>query len=140
MHPDILVIGSNLVATYLKDESTLSLRLQQLRQYLPPEVPYWYAPHRYEPALLIQQIQKLGYQIYHTPSILEYSQLQQGWRFSASYSIRSTAIETLYRIYEIPGFLYQLPAGDFISLSKWKECLYIWQQYPHTINLCDDKK
>ena len=140
MRPDILVIGSNLVATYLKDESRLLLRLQQLRQHLPPEVPYWYAPHRYEPASLIQQIQKLGYQIYHTPSILEYSQLQQGWRFSASYSIRSTAIETLYKIYEIPGFLCQLPASDFISLSKWKECLYIWQQYPQTINLCDDKK
>ncbi|WP_156935716.1 hypothetical protein [Alkanindiges illinoisensis] len=140
IRPDILVIGSNLVGTYLKDESTLFLRLQQLLQHLPPEVPHWYAPHRYEPTSLIQQIQKLGYQIYQTPSILEYSQLQQGWRFSASYSIRSTAIETLYKIYEIPGFLYQLPASDFINLSKWEECLYIWQQYPHTINLCDGKK
>ncbi|WP_143253697.1 hypothetical protein [Alkanindiges hydrocarboniclasticus] len=140
IRPDILVIGSNLVGTYLKDESTLLLRLQQLHRDLPANVPQWYAPHRYESSSLIRRIQKLGYQIYQPRGILEYSQLQQGWRFSASYSIRSTAIETLYKIYEIPGFLCQVPASDFINLAKWQECVYIWQQYPETISLNQDKK
>lgn len=132
---DVLVIGSNLVGTYLNNESTLLLRLQALRQHLPMEVPHWYAPHRYENPETIDKIKQLGYQIYYSASILEYSQLQQGWRFSASYSIRSTAIETLYKIYGIPGFLCQLPAKDFISVSKWQECCYIWQQHDQTIVL-----
>lgn len=132
---DVLVIGSNLVGTYLKNESILLLRLKDLRQYLPSDVPHWYAPHRYETAQTIDKIQQLGYHIYQSSGILEYSQLQQGWRFSASYSIRSTAIETLYKIYGIPGFLCQLPVKDFVSVSKWQECCHIWQQHGQTIRL-----
>ena len=135
VRPDVLVIGSNLVGTYLKNESVLLLRLKHLRQHLPSDVPHWYAPHRYEISQTIGKIQQLGYRIYYSANILEYSQLQQGWRFSASYSIRSTAIETLYKIYGIPGFLCQLPVQDFINVSKWQECCHIWQQYEQTIVL-----
>ncbi|RYY80803.1 MAG: hypothetical protein EOO69_01195 [Moraxellaceae bacterium] len=132
---DVLVIGSNLVGTYLKNESILLLRLKNLRQHLPSNVPHWYAPHRYETAQSIDKIQQLGYYIYQPSGILEYSQLQQGWRFSASYSIRSTAIETLHKIYGILGFLCQLPVSDFVSVSKWQECCHIWQQHGQTIQL-----
>lgn len=135
IRPDILVIGSNLVGTYLKNESILLLHLKNLRRHLPSDIPHWYAPHRYESAQSIDKIQQLGYYIYRSSGILEYSQLQQGWRFSASYSIRSTAVETLYKIYGIPGFLCQLPVKDFVSMSKWQECCHIWQQHGQTIRL-----
>lgn len=137
VQPDVLVIGSNLVGTYLKDQSVLLLRLTQLRQHLPAGVAHWYAPHRYEPKDLVARIEQLGYRIYQPCSILEYSQLQQGWCFAASYSFRSTAVDTLQVIYRIPGYLCQLPETDFINAQKWLECDYIWQQHPNVLHMAE---
>jgi hypothetical protein len=137
IRPDVLVIGSNLVGTYIKCAEVLLHRLKQLNQQLLPDVPRWYAPHRYESEQHLTEIEALGYQLYRPDCILEYTQIQQGWCFSATYSIRSTAVDTLEKIYNITGYLVALPTVDFVSQAKWKECQHIWQQHPHLLSLSD---
>lgn len=135
IRPDVLVIGSNLVGTYIKSAEILLQRLEQLNQQLLPNVPRWYAPHRYESEQHLTAVKALGYQLYRPECILEYTQIQQGWCFSATYSIRSTAVDTLEKIYNITGYLVALPPEDFVSQAKWQECQYIWQQHPHLLLL-----
>ena len=137
IRPDVLVIGSNLVGTYLKSAEVLLRRLKHINQQLLPDVPRWYAPHRYESEKNLLKIEALGYQLYRPDCILEYTQIQQGWCFSATYSIRSTAVDTLEKIYNITGYLVALPQADFVSQAKWQECQHIWQQHPNLLSLPD---
>lgn len=132
---DILVIGSNLIGNYLTNIDVLVRRLLQLKRKLPLDTPLWYAPHRYEKPEHVERIAANGFKIYRYKSILEYAQIQQGWLFAETFSIRSTAVNTLFAIYGTKGTLCRLPTTDFVSLNKWEECEKVWSNHISVLNL-----
>lgn len=128
-----LIIGSNLVGTYLENESCYLEILERLK-FKEKDLELWYAPHRYMPEETVKKIEQMGYLIFKYDCILEIAQMLQGWRFEKYFSIRSTAIDTLNVLYGINGYYIRLPKKYFVSEDKWQECEAIWSAAEH---LCD---
>lgn len=129
-----LVIGSNLICTYIK---TLDIYLDILRHIykkVEQSVKY-YVPHRYLDEHIQEEIKKIGYNIISYDTILELGQLDQGWKFEHYYSIRSTAIDTLSNLYAVEGNLIRLPQEYFVSPEKWHECNEIWANSKNVLDI-----
>lgn len=120
-----LIIGSNLIGTYLNCENSYLDILKILKEKY-NNLELWYAPHRYISEETLKKIEQIGYLIFKYDCILEVAQMFQGWRFEKYLSIRSTAIDTLKVLYGINGYYVRLPKQYFISDSKWRECEEIW--------------
>lgn len=129
-----LVIGSNLVGTYIKSEVEYLNILKSLKQQLAHRHVY-YAPHRYLSENIIQAIERMGFQILKYDTILELFQYEQGWCFENYYSIRSTAIDTLAQLYAAQGVFIRLDELHFVSHAKWQECNEICNTAQHVISL-----
>jgi hypothetical protein len=130
----VLIIGSNLIGTYLDSEKSY-LEILELLKNKTSHLELWYAPHRYMSQETVQKIKQMGYLIFKYDCILEIAQMLQGWRFEQFFSIRSTAIDTLKILYGINGYYVRLPQHYFISEEKWKECDAIWSVAEHVFNL-----
>ena len=129
-----LVIGSNLVGTYLKSEAEYLSILKSLKQQMADRHLY-YAPHRYLSESTVQAIESMGYEILKYDTILELFQYEQGWCFERYYSIRSTAIDTLTQLYGAAGAFIRLDESHFVNHAKWQECNEIWNTAQHVISL-----
>lgn len=129
-----LVIGSNLIGTYIKSEAEYLNILISLKQQLAHRHLY-YAPHRYLSENTVQAIESMGYQILKYDTILELFQYEQGWCFERYYSIRSTAIDTLTQLYGAQGTFMRLDESYFVNHSKWQECNEIWNTAQYVISL-----
>ncbi len=130
----VLLIGSNLVETYLKSEADYLEILTQFKQQMPDRIVY-YAPHRYLNKNTLNAIEALGYKILKYETILELFQYEQGWCFEGYYSIRSTANDTLAQLYAILGSYFRLPETYFVNHQKWQECNEIWNTAKQVIQL-----
>lgn len=128
-----LIIGSNLVRTYVGNENYYLEILERLKSK-EKDLELWYAPHRYMQEETVKKIEQMGYLIFKYDCILEIAQMLQGWRFEKYFSIRSTAIDTLKVLYGINGYYIRLPKKYFVSEEKWQECEAIWSAADH---LCD---
>ena len=129
-----LIIGSNLIGTYLRSEEIYLNILASFIEHMKNKTVF-YAPHRYLNELLIHKIKLLGYQILEYDTILEVDQMVKGWRFEEYYSIRSTAIDTLTNLYNVQGIYVRIPSQYFVSEQKWNECNQIWKTAHNIIDL-----
>lgn len=129
-----LLIGSNLIGTYILSAEKYLEFLKKFKERN-SSVEIWYAPHRYLPKHLLQDIEEIGYKIFSYDTILELAQVQQGWCFEEYTSVRSTAIDTLEVLYGIQGKYISLGQEYFVSIDKWEECMQIWKATNRIIKL-----
>lgn len=127
-----LLIGSNLIGNYIKSKDDYYDILKNIF-FRFKDYNLYYAPHRYFTDDDRLEVQKIGYKIFQYESILEIAQVAQSWRFEKIISIRSSAVDTLQKLYGIEGCYIKIPKEYFTSESKWKECQEIWNN--HTCNL-----
>lgn len=88
-----------------------------------------YLPHRHEDIEYLENLgQRLGFKVLVLPSILEYSLAGLGYRPEMLYSIRSTAADTLHRLYHIPVTIFQ-PDVSMIVPEKRQELALVYKHY-----------
>lgn len=129
-----LIVGSNLVGTYIKSKKDYLHILQQIFKQTKESNKY-YAPHRYLDDATKKDIEKLGFNVLNYETILEIEQLNQGWRYEHYYSIRSTAIDTLTLLYGVDSHFIRVPKKYFLSREKWEECKNIWDKSKNVLDL-----
>lgn len=119
-------IGSNLVGNYFKGEMEFLQVLTEVRERWPGEL--MYCPHRYESQALRERIQALGFELFLPDTILEHAFMRAGWRPEGLATFRSTAVDTLARIYGLPGVMVEMPRASIIA-AKQDELDAVWQTF-----------
>lgn len=109
----ICFIGSNLVPQYLAESDFLALMREVVAFYAPQPVSY--CAHRYESDALLAAVADCGLQVVKYPTILEYAFVQQGYVPATVATFRSTALDTLHRLY---GVKQQIFSFDLSLLAQ----------------------
>ena len=119
-------IGSNLVGNYFKGEAEFLQVLGKVRERWPGELIY--CPHRYESQQLRERIRALGFELLLPDTILEHAFMRAGWRPEGLATFRSTAVDTLGRIYGLPGVMIEMPLDSIIA-DKQNELELVWEAF-----------
>ena len=119
-------IGSNLVGNYFKGEAEFLQVLSKVRERWQGELIY--CPHRYESQQLRDRIRALGFELLLPDTILEHAFMRAGWRPEGLATFRSTAVDTLGRIYGLPGVMIEMPLDSIIA-DKQNELELVWEAF-----------
>jgi hypothetical protein len=122
----VVFIGSNLVGNYFKGEEEFLQALAAVHERWPGKL--MYCPHRYESQALRERIQALGFELFLPDTILENAFMYAGWSPESLATFRSTAIDTLARIYGLPGVMVEMPLTSIIA-AKLDELDMVWQTF-----------
>lgn len=119
-------IGSNLVGNYFKSEAEFLQVLSKVRERWSGELIY--CPHRYESQQLRERIKAQGFELFLPDSILEHAFMRAGWLPEGLATFRSTAVETLGKIYGLPGVMIEMPRNNIMA-DKLNELEAVWRGF-----------
>lgn len=126
---EVWIIGSRLVGTYLKDQEALLAALERLQAWY-GDRRLVYVSHRYESARDRTAIQdRLGLELRSFPCILERAVLREGRRPREVASLRSTALDTLARLYGVPARVFAVSREQVRTEAAWQELRALYAHY-----------